>query len=386
MRRVYLDHAATTPVSPGALGAMTPYFSGVFGNASSVHRYGQEARAALDGSRSRIARLLGVPAGELVFTSGGTESDNHALRGVAYESRKRGRDHIITSVAEHHAVLDTCDLLESDGFRVTRLPVDGSGMVSAGDVRKALTPRTALVTLMHANNEVGTLNPTGEIAGIAREAGIPFHSDAVQSFCKIPLDAGGGEPDLLSISAHKCYGPKGIGALRVRRGMTLEKFLHGGGQERGMRAGTENVPLVVGFAEAAESLQREMDGEAARQRALRSQMIGRLAGGLPGVIVNGHPTLTLPGILNISFDSRVISIDGEALLFNLDLAGIAASSGSACTSGSVAPSHVLTARGRDLPTASASLRFSFGTSTTAEDLEYVADELIKIVTRIGKPA
>jgi cysteine desulfurase len=365
---------------------MTPYFAGTFGNASSVHRHGQEARAALDASRSRIARLLGVPAGELVFTSGGTESDNHALRGVASESRKRGKDHLITSVADHHAVLDTCGALEAEGFRVTRLPVDGQGMVSPADVRGALTPRTALVSIMHANNEVGTVNPIGEIAEITREAGVPFHCDAVQSFGKIPLPSGAGMPDLLSLSAHKIYGPKGMGALRLRREVMVEKLLHGGGQERGFRGGTENVPLAVGFAEAAEAIHGDLDRESARQLALRSRMIGLLTEGLPGVLVNGHPGATLPGILNISFDSRVVSIDGEALLFNLDIAGIAVSSGSACTSGSVAPSHVLMAMGRDRATASASLRFSFGVSTTAGDLEHVAAELKKIVSRIGKAA
>src|SRR3990172_5052064 len=250
VRRIYLDHCATTPVSARVLEAMAPYFGEKFGNASSVHRYGQEARAAIDDSRSRIARWLGLPPGEIVFTSGGTESDNHALRGVARAGLKSGKRHIVTSAAEHHAVLDTCASLEGEGFGVTRLRVDGAGMVSPADVRAALTTGTAIISIMHANNETGTLNPAAEIAAIAREAGIPFHCDAIQSFGKISLPSGETAPDLLSISAHKIYGPKGVGAVCVKRQVSIEKLIHGGSHERGMRAGTENVPLVVGFAEA----------------------------------------------------------------------------------------------------------------------------------------
>jgi len=386
MNRIYLDHAATTPVLPGVLEAMTPFFSGRFGNASSIHRYGQEARSALDGSRAGLAAIIGITPGEVVFTSGGTESDNHALRGLAAEGRKQGKDQIITSAAEHHAVLDTCDFLGSGGYSVTRLPVDGFGMVSPEDVRRAVTPRTALFSFMHSNNETGTLNPVREIALIAREAGIPFHCDAVQSFGKIPLPVREDGPDVTSLSAHKIYGPKGVGVLCVSRGTKLEKFIHGGGQERGMRPGTENVPLAVGFSEAARLVHEGMEREAVRQNGLRERLADLLREGCRGLVVNGHPTLRLPGILNVSFDSSVVSVDGEALLFNLDLAGIAASSGSACTSGSVTPSHVLLAMGRDRATASASLRFSLGLSTTASEIERAAAEVKKIVDRIGKPA
>ncbi len=385
MKQVYLDHCATTPVSGPVLAAMQPYFTSAFGNASSVHRLGQEARAALDTSRARIAALLGVKPGELVFVSGGTESDNHAIRGLAAEALRSGRNGIVTSTAEHHAVLDTCAHLSMAGFDVKYLRVDGHGMVSPDDVRGAITPRTGLISIMHANNEIGTINPLAEIAAVAREAGVAFHSDAVQSFGKIDIPAGDAGPDLLSISAHKIYGPKGIGGLFVRRGVKVEKLIHGGGQERGARAGTENVPLAVGFAAAADGMFASRDAEGRRLRELRDRLQRRLAEGIPGILVNGHPDRVLPGVLSVSIPGSVTSIDAEALLFNLDLSGIAASSGSACTSGSIEPSHVLRAIGRDPETASASLRLSLGSSTTADDVDYAAAEIIAIVRRIGRP-
>ena len=392
MRQVYLDHCATTPVSASVAGAMQKYFTSAFGNASSVHRFGQEARAALDGSRAGIAALLSARPGEVVFVSGGTESDNHAIKGVAAVALNSGRAGIITTAAEHHAVLDTCAWLAMRGCDVTYLPVDGYGMTSPDDVRRAITAKTGLITIMHANNEIGTINPVGEIAVVAREAGIPFHTDAVQSFGKIPLPSGEDMPDLLTISAHKIYGPKGIGALRIRRGMKLDKFMHGGGQERGARAGTENVPLAVGFALAAEQIVASMAAEAERLRDLKERLKNRLEAGIPGIIVNGHPEHVLPGILNVSIPDTVAEIDAEALLFNLDLAGIAASSGSACTSGSIEPSHVLLAIGRNRATASASLRLSLGAGTTAEDVDYASEEIVSIAGRLagsggsGKPS
>ncbi len=385
MRHVYLDHCATTPVTAAVVGAMQKYFGSVFGNASSIHRQGQEARAALDGSRARIAALLSARPGELVFVSGGTESDNHAIKGALAEALKAGRNGIITTTAEHHAVLDTCAHLGLSGSDVIYLRVDGHGMVSPDDVRKAITPKTALISVMHANNEIGTVNPIGEIAAIAREAGVPFHCDAAQSFGKIPLSFADDGPDLLTISAHKIYGPKGIGGLCVRRGVKLEKFMHGGGQERGARAGTENVPLAVGFAIAAEDAVASMPDEGPRLRGLRERLRVRVVEGIPGVLVNGHPEKVLPGVLNISIPESVAALDAEALLFNLDLAGIAASSGSACTSGTIEPSHVLLAIGRNRATAAASLRLSLGSATSADDVDYAADEIVSIVRRIGKP-
>ena len=384
MRRVYLDHTATTPLDARVLEAMRPYFTEKFGNASSVHRFGQDARAALDESRDRLAGLIGAREGEVFFVSGGTEADNFALKGVAWEARKEGRNHIITDAAEHHAVLDTCRFLGGEGFEVTYVGVDGSGMVDPGDVEKAITGKTALISVMHVNNEVGTINPVEEIGRIAKDHGVPFHSDAVQSFAKLPVDVGALSVDLLSLSAHKIYGPKGIGALYMRRGLKTGLLMHGGGQERGRRAGTENIPLAAGFAAAAEILNGEREVEWDRLSTLKDTFRSLLEENVPTVVFNGHARCSLPHILNVSFGSERIVLDGEALLFNLDLSGIAAASGSACTSGSMEPSHVLLAMGRDERTAGASVRFSMGRSTTLEDLQYTADSLGRIVKRIAK--
>jgi cysteine desulfurase len=384
MRRIYLDHTATTPVDARVLGEMTPFFADTFGNASSIHRFGQDARAALDESRSRLAGLIGAQEGEVVFVSGGTEADNHALKGVAWEAKKDGRDHIITAKAEHHAVLDTCEFLKGQEYGVTLLDVDGNGMVDPGDVAKAITPRTALISVMHVNNEVGTINPVGEIARIARDHGVPFHSDTVQSFGKLPVDADELGVDILSLSAHKIYGPKGIGILYMRRGLRAVRLIHGGGQERGRRAGTENIPLAVGFARAAEIADEERSGEWDRLTGLKGAFRAMLEERFPFIIFNGHPERSVPHILSISFRADRIDLDGESLLFSLDLAGIAAASGSACTSGSVEASHVLLAMGRDERTARASIRFSLGRGTKLEDLQYTADSLAGIVKRIGR--
>lgn len=384
MRRIYLDHTATTPLDPRVFEAMRPYYLEKFGNASSIHRFGQEARAALDESRAAIAKMIGAEEGEVYFTGSGTEADNFGLKGVARAMRKRGRTHLITERAEHHAVLETCESLEGEGFSVTYLDVDSFGAVSPRDVRAAVTPQTGLISIMHANNEVGTVNPIVDIAAMAREAKIPVHTDAVQTFGKVPIDVNRLGVDLLSMSAHKIYGPKGIGALYVRKGTEIEKFMHGGGQERGRRAGTEAVPLAVGFAEAAKLMAEAQESEWHRMTGLKGRFRSLLEERLPGVLFNGHPSNSLPHILNVSFDSSSVEIEGDALLLNLDLAGIAATSGSACTSGTMRPSHVLLAMGRDEKTARATVRFSMGRSTIAEDIEYVVDVLEKVVEKIGR--
>lgn len=384
MKRVYLDHTATTPLDPRVFEAMKPYFLDKFGNPSSIHQFGQEARAALDEARSIIAATIGAKEGELFFTGSGTESDNHAIKGVALKMRDRGKTHIIANRAEHHAVLETCEFLEQNGFHITYLDVDCYGMVDPNDVRKAITPQTGLITVMHANNEVGTVNPVSEIAQAAKEYGILFHSDAVQTFGRSAIDVNTLGVDLLSITAHKIYGPKGIGTLFVRKGVEIEKLLHGGGQERGRRASTESVPLAVGFAKAAQLMVSTMAEEMVRLGSLKEYLRNSLVRRFPFLVFNGHPTDSLPHILNVSFDSRKIQIAGDALLLNLDLAGIAVTSGSACTSGSMKPSHVLLAMGRDEETSQATIRFSMGRSTKTEDLDYAVEALERVVGRIGK--
>jgi cysteine desulfurase len=384
MRRIYLDHTATTPVDPRVLEAMTPFFLDTFGNASSVHRFGQYARAALDESRGAIARAIGAKEGEIFFTGSGTEADNFALKGTARAMRKRGKTHVVTGKSEHLAVLESCSFLESEDFSVSYVDVDEYGMVHPDTVRGVLRKETGLISIMHVNNEVGTVNPVHEIARIGKERGILVHTDAVQSFCKIPLHVDELGVDLLTISAHKIHGPKGIGALYIRKGVETEKFLHGGGQERGKRAGTEAVPLAVGFARACELMLGDMESEKIRMTDLKNEFRSMLTDRFPFLIINGHPTDSLPNILNVSFDSAGVSIDGDVLLLNLDLAGIAATSGSACTSGNMEPSHVLLAMGRDEATARATMRFSFGRSTTKEDLAYTVERLEEIVQRLVK--
>lgn len=385
MKKVYLDHTATTPLDPQAAEAMMPYFFEKYGNASSIHSYGQEAKAALDESRDTIAKIVGASSGEIIFVGSGTEATNAALKGLAFAVRNgSGKDHIITNKAEHHAVLETCRSLEEDRFSVTYLDVDGEGLVSPEGVRKAITSRTSLVSVMHANNEVGTINPIKEIAAVTKENGIAFHTDAVQSFGKIPVNVDELGIDLLSISAHKIYGPKGIGVLYIRKGVLLKRLIHGGGQERGRRAGTENVPLAVGFAKAASIVHAARSGEFERLSILRKTFVAELRSQFPSMCFNGDASGSLPHIVNVSFDRSKMLIDGEALLFNLDMAGVAVTSGSACTSGSMEPSHVLLAMGRDAETAKATIRFSMGRSTTPDDLHYVIARLDEIVKKIGK--
>ncbi len=379
MRRVYLDHTATTPLDPRVMEAMRPCFSGTFGNASSIHAYGREAREMLERARGIIAGAVGAEPAEVIFTSGGTEADNLAVAGVM--TAVPGRDGIVTSQAEHHAVLEPCRLLAGKGKRVVFLPVCESGAVDMDALARAVGGGTALVSIMHANNETGTVSDIPAIAALAHGAGALMHSDAVQSAGKIRVDMTELRADLLSLSAHKMYGPKGIGALVVKRGTPLEAILHGGGQERGRRPGTENVPLAIGFAEAFRLSLLGMEEESVRLRMLRDSLEGRLRDLFPGIIVNGDPALRLPHILNVSFGAAEYPLEGDMLVMNMDLEGIAVTSGSACTSGSLEPSHVIRAMGRDENTAKATLRFSFGRGNTMEDVSYAAEKLALIVGR-----
>jgi cysteine desulfurase len=377
MRRIYLDHAATTPVHPEVAKAMLPYFTEAFGNPSSIYSYGQEARGAIEEARTKVAELIGARPEEITFTSGGTEANNFALKGVAYANESKG-NHIITTAIEHHAVLEPCKFLEKRGFTITYLPVDKYGLVDPDDVKKAITAKTILISVMHANNEVGTIEPVAEIGEIAREAGVYFHTDAVQTAGHVPVNVDELKVDLLSISAHKFYGPKGIGALYVRKGTKLVPFMHGGQQEKRRRAGTENVPGIVGLGKAAELAGQEMDKEAKRQAYLRDKLIGGLMEKIEHLHLNGHPRKRLPNNINISVDF----VEGESMLLNLDLEGICASTGSACSSASLEPSHVLLALGVPPEQAHGSLRFTLGRENTEADVERVLEVLPRIVGKL----
>lgn len=377
MKRIYLDYAATTPVRPEVLQAMLPYFTVTFGNPSSIHSIGQEAKAAIERARTKVAELIGARSDEIVFTSGGTEADNFALKGVAFANESKG-NHIITTSIEHHAVLETCKFLERRGFRITYLPVDKYGLLDPNEVKKAITDKTILISVMHANNEVGTIEPIAEIGKIAKEAGIYFHTDAVQTVGHIPVDVNELNVDLLAMSAHKFYGPKGVGALYVRKGTKLVSFMHGGEQERRRRASTENVPGIVGFGKASELARQDMDEEAKRLSYLRDKLITGLLERIDHIKLNGHPSNRLPNNVNISVDF----VEGESMLLNLDLEGICASTGSACSSQSLEPSHVLLAMGLSHEQAHGSLRFSLGKWTTEDEIEYVSNVLARIVAKL----
>jgi len=377
LKRVYLDYAATTPVHPDVILAMTPYLSEVWGNPSSIHACGLEARSAVEEARGKIAALIGANKNDIYFTSGGTEADNWALKGVAHANQKRG-NHIITSTIEHHAVLETCKYLEEKGFSVTYLPVDGFGIVDPDSVRKAITPRTILISIMHANNEVGSIEPIAEIGKIAKASGVYFHTDAVQSTGHVPVSVNNLGVDMLSVSAHKLYGPKGIGVLFIRSGIKIEPLIHGGGQEKQMRAGTENVPGIVGFGRAVELAQTEMAEEANRLSRLRDSLIKNILEKTESTRLNGHSTQRLPNNVNISFDF----VEGEAICLNLDLANICAATGSACSSESMEASHVLLAMGLSPEIARSSLRFSLGKWSTVNDINYVMEKLPGIVSRL----
>jgi cysteine desulfurase len=374
-RRVYLDHNASTPVHPDVVAEMAPYFTEVFGNPSSVHAFGRDAREGVDLARERVGRFLKVPADQVVFTSGGTESDNFGVKGLALA---RGRGHVITSKIEHHAVLRTVQALEAQGFAATYVGVDEYGAVDPDEVRRAIRPDTVAMSIMHANSEVGTLQPVAEIGRIARERGVPFHVDAVQTFGKVPIDVDAMNIDLLSFSAHKIYGPKGVAGLFVRKGTKMVAIQHGGEHERRRRAGTENVPSIVGFGKAVELRARDMQDEARRLTALRDRLWEGISARVPDVRLNGHPTNRLPGTVSICYRH----VESESIVLGLDLKGIAVSAGSACTAGNVEPSYVLVAMGVPVEWAMGAVRSSLGRSTTAEDIEYVIDAAVPLVQKL----
>ena len=375
-QRIYLDHAATTPLRPEVRAAMEPYLSADgFGNPSSLHADGQRAKRALDAARDTLACALGAQFSEITFTSGGTEADNAALVGVML-ARGRG-SHLITTQIEHEAVIETAHFLEKLGFSVTYLPVDEQGRVAPRSVADALTDRTALVSVMHANNEVGTVQPLREIADLVHAHEAYLHTDAVQTFSQLLVNVHDLGVDLLSVSAHKIYGPKGVGALYVRSGIPIEPLLHGGGQERERRAGTENVPAIAGFGEAVRLLLPEREAVAARLTLLRDTFLAALRQRIPSMVLNGHPAERLPNNINLSFPG----LDAETLLLTLDRAGISASSGSACTSGSIEPSHVLTAMGLPDDRVNSAIRLTLGRDTTRAEVDRAVDILAGIVTR-----
>jgi len=377
MDPIYMDHAATTPVRREVLEAMLPYFSECFGNASSVYKLGQDARKAVDHAREVVADCIRADPREIYFMSGGTESDNLAIKGIA-RANSDGKRHLVTSQVEHHAVLNTCKFLEKEGFEVTYLPVDRFGIVDPADLQDAIRDDTILVSVMLANNETGTMQAIPELAAIAKERGAAFHTDAVQAVGKMPVDVDELGVDLLSMSAHKIHGPKGIGALYVRRGMKIEPLLHGGHHEQGKRPGTENVAAIVGFGKAMELAREEMATTSGRLASLRDRLERQIRERIPNTYLNGHAERRLPNILNMSFEF----VEGESLLLMLDMRGIAVSTGSACTSGALEPSHVLTAMGVDPAIAQGSLRFSLGCDNTEEQVDFVAASLVEIVARL----
>jgi len=374
--KVYLDHAATTPCDERVIAATQPFFGRYYGNASSQHWQGEVARAAVEAARGQVADLIGANAKEIVFTSSGTEANNAALKGVVWGRRDKG-NHIITSAIEHHSVLETAKFLEKEGFEVTYLPVDEYGMVSPKDVEKAITERTVLVSVMHANNEVGTIQPIEEIGRLTRARKVYFHTDAVQTVGSVPVDVEKFSADLLSLSAHKLYGPKGVGALYVRKGVFLQSLLHGGDQEGGRRAGTENVAGIVGLGEAAR-LALQWLKEGAHLEALRDRLIKGILSGASGIKLNGHPVRRLPGNVNVSVEY----IEGESMVLHLDAAGIAASSGSACSSTDLKPSHVLLAMGLSHELAHGSLRLSLGKDTSEAEIDRVITVLPGVIGKL----
>ncbi len=377
MKKVYLDYAATTPTDPEVVAAMEPYFFEKFGNASSLHAYGQEAKKALEDSREELAGFINARPEEILFTSGGTESDNTALFGVAYAMEKKG-NHIITSAIEHQAITEPAKFLEKKGFKITYLGVDKDGLVSPDELKKAITDKTILISIMHANNEIGTIQPISRLARIAKEKGIYFHTDTVQTVGHIPVDVEELNVDLFSLSAHKFYGPKGVGALYIRKGTRLETFMRGGDQERGRRASTHNVSGIVGLAKAVRLCRENMESEAKFQISLRDRLIKEIPARIPEVRLNGHPQLRLPNNVNFS----IKYIEGESILLSLDMLGIACSTGSACTSSSLEPSHVLLAIGLDHATAHGSLRITMGRWTTEADIDYLLEKLPGVVQKL----
>ena len=374
MRHIYADNAATTKMSQAAIRAMLPYLDGIYGNPSSLHSAGQAAREALESARAVMARGLGCEPREITFTSGGSEADNQAIRTAAWLGARKGKKHIISTAFEHHAVLHTLEALEQEGFEVTLLDVHGDGRITAEEVAAAIRPDTCLVTVMYANNEVGTVEPIAQIGAVCREKGVLFHTDAVQAAGHLPIDVVRDHIDLLSLSAHKFHGPKGAGVLYARKGIPLRNLICGGAQERGKRAGTENLPAIMGMAAAFEEALAEMDQRTAYVTALRDRLIDGL-GQIPHSLLNGHRTERLPGNVSFCFEG----IEGESLLLLLDDRGVEASSGSACTSGSLDPSHVLLALGRPHEIAHGSLRLTLSHETTEEEVDYMIDAVTQVV-------
>lgn len=374
---IYLDNAATTKCAPEVVEAMLPWFSEYYGNPSSVYDLAGKSKEAIDEARRQIAGVIGAKENEIYFTAGGTEADNWAIK-AAYEACKEKGNHIITSKVEHHAVLHTCQWLEKQGARVTYLDVDENGIIRLEDLERAITPETILITIMAANNEIGSVMPYKEIGMIAREHGILFHTDAVQAFGQLPIDVEECGIDMLSASAHKINGPKGCGCLYIRRGVKIRSFIHGGAQERKRRAGTENVPGIVGFGKAAQRAAATMEERTAKERRMRDYMISRIREKVPYCRLNGHPTLRLPNNVNFSFQF----IEGESLLIMLDMEGICASSGSACTSGSLDPSHVLLAIGLPHEIAHGSLRLTLNEEITEQDVDFVVEKIAQIVEKL----
>lgn len=376
MKDIYLDHAATTPTDPKVLEAILPYFTEKYGNPSSLYSISKTNRRAITKAREQIAETLGAKTDEIVFTSGGSESNNFALKGIAFANRSKG-NHIITSSIEHHAGIRPCEFLEEEGFEITYLPVDKYGLISPDNVKNAITDKTILISIMHANNEIGTIQPISIIGRIAKEHEIYFHSDAVQSFGHIPVNVNDLNVDLLSMSAHKLYGPKGVGALYIRKGTKIEPLIHGGDQEKKRRASTENVAEIVGFGKAVE-LAEKSSNEAARQSEIRDVFIEKILSRIDDCRLNGHPEKRLPNNINLSFEG----IEGESIVLHLDMEGIYASTGSACSSSSLKASHVLLATGISPKKAHGSLRLTLGKDTTREDMEHVANILPNIVDKL----
>ncbi|HWS21631.1 MAG TPA: cysteine desulfurase NifS [Methanoregula sp.] len=376
-RTIYMDHSATTYTRKEVLDAMIPYFTEHFGNPSSIYGIARDSKKAIDIARVQTAKALGADPDEIYFTSGGSESDNWAIKGIALANRKRG-NHIITTQIEHHAVLNTCQFLEKEGFDVTYLPVDQYGLVNPVDLEKAITEKTILISIMYANNEIGTIEPIVELGAIARKHKVYFHTDAVQVIGSIPIDVKAQNIDLLSLSAHKFYGPKGTGALYIKKGVRIENLIHGGGQERRRRAGTENIAGIVGLGKAIEMATADIPGHSARIRAMRDLLIKGVLEKIPNTRLNGHPEKRLPGNFNVSFEF----IEGESMLLWLDDEGICASTGSACTSGSLEPSHVLLATGLPVEISHGSLRLSLGDANTEKDVDFVLEVLPKIVKKL----
>lgn len=374
---VYMDHSATTPVHAKVLEAMNLYFSDRFGNPSSIYSLGQDARQAVEQARNQVASLINCPAANLIFTGGGTEADNQALIGYALANQDKGR-HIIVSAIEHHAVLETAEFLAKNGFELTIVPVDNHGTVQPDYLRKAIRSDTILVSVMHGNNEVGTIQPIRELADITHEKGAVFHTDAVQTVGKIPVDVESLNVDMLSLSGHKLYGPKGVGCLYARKGIRLSSFIHGGGQERRRRAGTENVPGIVGLGCAAELAQQEMTQESTRLSHLAQKLTTGILQSIPDTYLTGHPQKRIPGHVSVCFRY----VEGESILLMLDHMGVMASSGSACTSGSLEPSHVLLAMGYPHEIAHGSLRLTLGKSSTEEHIDYVLEVLPPIIEKL----